>query len=203
MYRTLARLAWWFAIAGGLVAGAVALMVVSSVTLRALLTRPIPGDVELTQFGIALCISLCLPWCQYRGANIIVDFFTQKAPRRVNRALDAVRPVGSLMKPAVYLTALAQGRWSLMSPLDDSPLPIGIAVETEPSIPVVACSSRAIAATYRAQRGSMDEGSTSTGSGTDAGAGSSAEASSMRPGRGAPSMTVHRSMAIGRTRPPV
>ena len=42
MYRWLARLSWWFAIAGGLVAGAVALMVVSSVALRALLTRPLP-----------------------------------------------------------------------------------------------------------------------------------------------------------------
>ena len=77
MYRWLARLSWWFAIAGGLVAGAVALMVVSSVLLRALLTRPIPGDVELTQFGIALCISLCLPWCQLRRANLIVDFFAK------------------------------------------------------------------------------------------------------------------------------
>ncbi len=39
-----------------------------------------------------------------------------------NRVLDAVRPVGSLMKPAVYLTALAGGRYSLMSPLDDGPV---------------------------------------------------------------------------------
>lgn|SRR5574343_218571 len=105
MFRTLARLAWWFAIAGGLVAGAVALMVVASVVLRATLTRPIPGDVELTQFGIALCISLCLPWCQYRGANIIVDFFTQKSPRRVNRTLDAV---GGLLLAA--MTALLAWR---------------------------------------------------------------------------------------------
>ncbi len=39
-----------------------------------------------------------------------------------NRVLDAMRPVGSLMKPAVYLTALAGGRYSLLSPLDDSPV---------------------------------------------------------------------------------
>jgi penicillin-binding protein 1B len=42
-----------------------------------------------------------------------------------NRALDAIRPVGSLMKPVVYLTALEQpGRWTLASPLDDSPLSV-------------------------------------------------------------------------------
>ncbi len=38
-----------------------------------------------------------------------------------NRALDAIRPVGSLLKPVVYLTALEQPRrWSLATPLDDS-----------------------------------------------------------------------------------
>ncbi|WP_438970650.1 penicillin-binding protein 1B [Methylophaga sp.] len=36
-----------------------------------------------------------------------------------NRALDSLRPIGSLVKPAVYLTALEQG-YTLSSPLDDS-----------------------------------------------------------------------------------
>ncbi len=38
-----------------------------------------------------------------------------------NRALDAIRPAGSLIKPVVYLTALEQPqRWTLATPLDDS-----------------------------------------------------------------------------------
>ncbi len=36
-----------------------------------------------------------------------------------NRAIDASRQVGSLFKPAVYLTALATGKFNLVSPLDD------------------------------------------------------------------------------------
>jgi penicillin-binding protein 1B len=40
-----------------------------------------------------------------------------------NRAVDAIRQVGSLIKPVVYLTALEQSeRWSLASPLDDGPV---------------------------------------------------------------------------------
>ena len=74
----LRRVALWFALAGGLIASIVALNTVVSVIARATISKPIPGDVELTQFGIALAISLCLPWCQLHGANIIVDFFTQK-----------------------------------------------------------------------------------------------------------------------------
>jgi penicillin-binding protein 1B len=41
-----------------------------------------------------------------------------------NWALDSSRQVGSLLKPVIHLTALASGRFHLLSPLDDSPLTI-------------------------------------------------------------------------------
>ena len=111
MPRLLYRLAWWFAIVGGLCASAVALMTVTSVSMRALVSRPIPGDVELTQLGIALCISLCLPWCQLHGGNIIVDFFTQRATARSVRRLDAFG--GLLMTLTVGLLAWRTGAGAL------------------------------------------------------------------------------------------
>jgi len=40
-----------------------------------------------------------------------------------NRALDAVRPIGSLVKPVVYLSALMRpDRYTLITPLEDKPL---------------------------------------------------------------------------------
>ena len=39
-----------------------------------------------------------------------------------NRALDAHRPIGSLVKPAVYLAALESGRYNAASVLEDAPL---------------------------------------------------------------------------------
>ena len=42
--------------------------------------------------------------------------------RGFNRALDAARPIGSLLKPVIYLTALAEpSRYTLITPLDDGP----------------------------------------------------------------------------------
>jgi TRAP-type C4-dicarboxylate transport system permease small subunit len=98
MPALLRRIAAFFALAGAAVALGAALMVVASVVLRALTTRPIQGDVELTQFAVALAISLSLPWCQLHGANILVDFFTQRLSPRANRRLDAI---GSLLIAAM------------------------------------------------------------------------------------------------------
>jgi TRAP-type C4-dicarboxylate transport system permease small subunit len=88
MHTALRRLSQVFAWLGGVVACVVAAMTVTSIVMRAVVSRPIQGDVELTQFGIALAISLCLPWCQQHKANIIVDFFTQRLPKGRQRALD-------------------------------------------------------------------------------------------------------------------
>ena len=43
--------------------------------------------------------------------------------RGFNRALDAKRPIGSLIKPAVYLTALERG-YSVASPVEDAPVEV-------------------------------------------------------------------------------
>ncbi len=41
-----------------------------------------------------------------------------------NRAVDSSRQVGSLLKPAIYLTALSTGQYTWASPLDDGPVEI-------------------------------------------------------------------------------
>jgi penicillin-binding protein 1B len=42
-----------------------------------------------------------------------------------NRAIDAKRPIGSLIKPAVYLSALERSqRYTMMTPIEDAPLQI-------------------------------------------------------------------------------
>ncbi|RYF36441.1 MAG: TRAP transporter small permease [Comamonadaceae bacterium] len=121
MFALLRRLTLGFALAGAAVALAVGAMTTVSVVGRAFFKMPIPGDVEITQMGIALSISLCIPWCQLRGANIIVDFFTQRMAERRLRQLDAA---GALLlalmcavlawRTAVGAVAVAQAQETTM-----------------------------------------------------------------------------------------
>jgi len=96
----LRRTAKLFAVIGATVAVLVGVMTVTSIIGRALWARPVQGDVEITQFGIALCISLCLPWAQWRRANIIVDFFTQGWPARAQQRMDST---GAMLLAAMCL----------------------------------------------------------------------------------------------------
>ena len=87
---------------------AIACMTTASVVGRALLSRPVPGDVELVQLGTAVCIALFLPYTQLRGGNIIVDIFTSRAPARARALMDGL---GSLL----YTLAMALVCWRLVA----------------------------------------------------------------------------------------
>ena len=80
----------WFGVFGAGLALLTGFMTFTSVFMRAFLQTPIPGDVELTQMGIALAISMCLPWCQTQRGHILVDFFTQKSSAQSLRFMDSV-----------------------------------------------------------------------------------------------------------------
>jgi TRAP-type C4-dicarboxylate transport system permease small subunit len=88
------------ALAGGAVLTSLALMSVGSIASRALFSRPLQGDYELVQTGCAVFVALCLPYCQLRHANIVVDFFTAKASRKAQARLDAA---GALLLGLVML----------------------------------------------------------------------------------------------------
>ncbi len=88
-----------FAVIGAAVALITGLLTTLSVIMRAGWSQPIPGDVEMTQMGIAFAISLCLPFCQLQRANIIVDFFTQSTSNKTRQSLDAM---GNLLLIVLY-----------------------------------------------------------------------------------------------------
>lgn len=86
----LAPLCRTFGMAGVAVALATGFLTLLSVVMRAVWSQPIPGDVEMTQMGIAFAISMCLPYCQLQRGNIIVDFFTQSISEGARKRLDVM-----------------------------------------------------------------------------------------------------------------
>lgn len=88
MRRLLRAAANLFALAGGALVVAVALVTVASVLTRWLLAAPLPGDVELVQLGTAAALALFLPYCQLHGGHLIVDIFTARADAGVHRRLE-------------------------------------------------------------------------------------------------------------------
>lgn len=91
------------------------------------------------QHGIARLQKAYPQMPELEGGTIVVDHATGdilaliagKNPRIAgfNHALDAKRPIGSLVKPAIYLSGLEQG-YTLASPLQDAPISIKTATET-------------------------------------------------------------------------
>ena len=90
VYRALFFLARWFAILGGAILVAIGMLTVASVLGRYFFAAPIRGDFELVEMGCAYAVYLFLPYCQLIKGNVIVDFFTARAPVRVHAALDSV-----------------------------------------------------------------------------------------------------------------
>jgi TRAP-type C4-dicarboxylate transport system permease small subunit len=98
--RGLRALATALALAGGALLVALAGLTVASISGRWLASRPITGDVELVQLGVAAAIALFLPYCQLHRSHLIVDFFTARSSGPMQRRLDAV---GSAVAGTVFL----------------------------------------------------------------------------------------------------
>lgn len=90
------RLARWTAWMGGVVLLALTLMVVASVTGRALIgigLGPVPGDFELVEVGVAIAVFFFLPWCDLRGGHATVDVFYRRAPKWAQNTVDLISDV--------------------------------------------------------------------------------------------------------------
>jgi len=86
--RILKRLCEALALVGGAILVGVTLMSAWSIVGRAVFNQPVQGDYELVQAGCAVFVAMCLPYCQWQRANIIVDFFTTRASAATRARLD-------------------------------------------------------------------------------------------------------------------
>ena len=108
---SLDRLAEWFAAAGGF--ALLGVMVVEVVSIAGgLLGKPILGDSEIVEMLCGIAIMCFMPYCQLRGGNVIVDFFTMKASQRTRDGLDALMHISVALVVAVVTWRLIDGAFT-------------------------------------------------------------------------------------------
>ena len=86
----LERLARICALLAGALIAFMVLLTCFSIVGRETVGHTITGDFELVGLATGAAVGLFMPLCQLHRGNIVVDFFTAKAPKRVNRVLDRI-----------------------------------------------------------------------------------------------------------------
>ena len=98
-----------WALLGGLVLLAIALMVSYSSAASWMLGKPLPGDVELVEMLTAISVFMFLPYCQLMGANVTADIFTARASRRTVAALELLASFVALGFSLLLLWRMYEG----------------------------------------------------------------------------------------------
>lgn len=103
------RLIEAWALLGGLLLLAIALMTSWSAAAGWLFGKPLPGDVELVEMLTAVSVFMFLPYCQLSGANVTADIFTAKAGPRTVARLELLAAAVALAFSALLLWRMFEG----------------------------------------------------------------------------------------------
>jgi len=103
-----AAIALW-ALGGGAVLVGIVLLTAYSAAGNLLFARPLPGDFEIAEVGVAVAAFAFLPYCQLTRANVSADIFTAGAGRRTRAALSLVASLVALAFALVLLWRMSEG----------------------------------------------------------------------------------------------
>jgi len=112
----------FFAICGGIVLTAMAIMSIASIVGRSFFSSPIVGDYELVQAMCAVAVSMSLPYTHWVRGHVIVDFFTTHANPKFNAFLDLLANLLLALFSAVITWRLWRGLWELKGSMEASML---------------------------------------------------------------------------------
>jgi TRAP-type C4-dicarboxylate transport system permease small subunit len=88
--RVLEILAKACALAAGALVAVMVVISCISIIGRETVGRTLTGDFELVALATGAAVGLFMPLCQFHRGNIVVDFFTSRAPKRFNAVLDRI-----------------------------------------------------------------------------------------------------------------
>jgi TRAP-type C4-dicarboxylate transport system permease small subunit len=112
----------WWAVLGGLIATALAVMSALSAVSNLVLDRPFPADYELVKHLTAVIIFMFLPYCQLSGANVTVDIFTEGMSARAKAAMAFFSSLLAMTFAALLLRQMWLGWESYMQFVETTPV---------------------------------------------------------------------------------
>lgn len=115
MSNLINRIAVYSAIVGGVTLSVLIALTCMSIVGRALIPfglRPVPGDYEIVEAGIAFAIFCFIPYCQARAGHATVDVFTSGLGDQPNRVIAAFWEVIFAAVLVVIAWRLSQGLFS-------------------------------------------------------------------------------------------
>jgi TRAP-type C4-dicarboxylate transport system permease small subunit len=108
------------AVVSGVTLIAMALMSLRSIVGRTFFESPLLGDYELVQMMSAVAVVMALPYANWMGGHVIVDFFTAKASVKTNAVLDCLAQALMAVFSALLTWKVAMGMVDLKGNMDAS-----------------------------------------------------------------------------------
>ena len=110
------------AVMAGLVLAAMAFMSLWSISGRTFFGKALVGDYEMVQFMTAVAVAMSLPYANWMGGHVIVDFFTARAAAKTQALLDGLAYGVMAVFAALIAWRLGVGALDLRSSDDASML---------------------------------------------------------------------------------
>lgn len=98
-----------WAVLGGLLLVALALMTAASAASNLLFAKPWAPETELTRYTIGIVVFMMLPYCQLVGANVTVDIFTEGMGPRTKAVMAAFASLFAIAFAALLLRQMSLG----------------------------------------------------------------------------------------------
>jgi TRAP-type C4-dicarboxylate transport system permease small subunit len=105
----LVKVVRWWALGGGVLALALALMTAASALSNLAFGRPFAADHELVKHIVAIAIFMFLPYCQVMGSNVTVDIFTEGMSARGKHLMAAFSSLFAIAFSALLLVQMTSG----------------------------------------------------------------------------------------------
>lgn len=112
--NVLAAIIRFWALLGGLIVTALAVMTATSAVSNVLFARPFSADYELVKHFTAIVIFMFLPYCQLVGANVTVDIFTEGMSDAKKAAMTAFSSLFAIGFSLLLLRQMWLGFFSYM-----------------------------------------------------------------------------------------